>query len=171
MAITYDLAGTILVLGGARSGKSTFAEQLFAASASAAYLATAEAFDTEMTARIKRHQSRRDNKWTTLEEPVGISSTIAETRDPLLVDCLTIWLSNLMHLEKDFEAETAELCQVLQTHDYPVVLVSNEVGGGIVPENKLARRFRDEAGILNQRVAAVADSVYLVTAGLPQKLK
>jgi adenosylcobinamide kinase/adenosylcobinamide-phosphate guanylyltransferase len=124
-----------------------------------------------MTARISRHQSRRGNKWATLEEPVDISAAIARTRDPLLVDCLTIWLSNLMHLEKDLDEEAADLCQVLQEHDQLVVLVSNEVGGGIVPENKLARRFRDAAGLLNQRVASVADSVYLVTAGLPQKLK
>ena len=171
MTITHDLSGTILVLGGARSGKSTFAESLFEACGSAAYLATAEALDTEMIARIERHQSRRGNKWTTLEEPVDIRAAIARARDPLLVDCLTIWLSNLMHLEKDLEMETADLCQGLQDHDQPVVLVSNEVGSGIVPENKLARRFRDEAGLLNQRVASVADSVYLVTAGLPQKLK
>ena len=171
MTMTHDLSGTILVLGGARSGKSSFAESLFDACGSAAYLATAEALDTEMTSRIERHQSRRGNKWTTLEEPVDISAAIARARDPLLVDCLTIWLSNLMHLEKDLEVETTDLCQALQDHDQPVVLVSNEVGGGIVPKNKLARRFRDEAGLLNQRVASVADSVYLVTAGLPQKLK
>ena len=171
MEIVHDLSGTIVVLGGARSGKSTFAESLFENCNRAAYLATAEALDSEMKARISRHQSRRGSKWTTMEEPIDISSTIAQTRTPLLVDCLTIWLSNLIHLEKDLEMVTADLCQVLQNHVYPVVMVSNEVGGGIVPENKLARRFRDEAGLLNQRVASVADSVYLVTAGLPQKLK
>ena len=171
MTMTHDLSGTILVLGGARSGKSRFAESLFEACGSPAYLATAEALDTEMTARITRHQSRRGNKWTTLEEPVDISAAIARARNPLLVDCLTLWLSNLMHMEKDPEIETTNLCQVLQEHGHPVVLVSNEVGGGIVPENKLARRFRDEAGLLNQRVASIADSVYLVTASLPQKLK
>ena len=167
MTMTHDLSGTILVLGGAALVKALSLKACSGLWQRRPYLATAEALDIEMTTRIERHQSRRGNKWTTLEEPVDISAAITRTRDPLLVDCLTIWLSNLIHLEKT-EMETADLCQGLQDHDQPVVLVSNEVGGGIVPENKLARRFRDEAGLLNQRVASVADSVYLVTAGLPQ---
>ncbi len=171
MTSSFDLSGTILVLGGTRSGKSAFTESLFEGCAQAAYLATAEALDDEMKDRIAVHQSRRSDGWVTMEEPVLLTRAIADTNLPLLVDCLTMWLSNLMQLEKDIASSTDELCQTLQDRTQPVVLVSNEVGGGIVPENALARRFRDEAGLLNQRVASVADSVYLVTAGLPQKLK
>jgi len=171
MTAAFDLSGVILVLGGARSGKSSFAESLFDGCPKAAYLATAEALDDEMRDRIATHQSRRGNNWVTLEEPILLAHAIADTNLPLLVDCLTIWLSNLMHLEKDITAATEALCHSLQASSDPIVLVSNEVGGGIVPENALARRYRDEAGLLNQRVASVADSVFLVTAGLPQKLK
>lgn len=171
MAMRHNLSGIILVLGGARSGKSRFAESLFEGCDNATYLATAETIDAEMRSRIALHRSRRGDKWSTLEEPVDISRNIARTKYPILVDCLTVWLSNLMHHERDLKLEAADLCQVLQDHAQPVVLVSSEVGGGIVPENRLARLFRDEAGLLNERVASVADAVFLVTAGLPQKLK
>ena len=171
MAPLGELQGSILVLGGAASGKSQFAEQLFAG-ADAIYVATAEADDGEMRARIERHLARRVHSWTTIEEPLDLSGTIkAGAGAPMLIDCLTIWLSNLMAGGREPEAEIALLCRALGDASFPVTLVSNEVGGGIVPDNALARAFQDASGRMNAVVAAAADQVYLVTAGIPQKLK
>lgn len=171
MAPLGELQGSILVLGGRASGKSAFAEQLIGA-ADAVYVATAEAGDAEMRARIERHRARRGPSWTTIEEPLDVSATIkAGAGAPMLIDCLTIWLANLMARGREPEGEINLLCRALGDASFPVVLVSNDVGGGIVPENALARAFSDASGRMNAAVAAAADQVYLVTAGIPQKLK
>jgi adenosylcobinamide kinase/adenosylcobinamide-phosphate guanylyltransferase len=166
---------TTLVLGGARSGKSRYAETLILDQASQAlYLATSMGLDGEMAQRIAQHRGRRDRRWSTLEEPLALVSALArEARPdrPILVDCLTLWLSNLMHEDRDIAAETGALVAVLPTLAGTVVLVSNEVGQGIVPDNALARAFRDHAGRLHQAVAAVAESVVFIVAGLPMTLK
>ncbi len=164
-----------LVLGGARSGKSSFAEaEVLAHGLDCLYLATSEAFDNEMEVRIARHRERRGPEWTTIEEPLALADVLAAESDPkraILVDCLTLWLANLLGAERDLPAEFERLVRVLAGVAGPVVLVSNEVGQGIVPDNALARRFRDEAGRLHQQIAAVAGRVVFVTAGLPQTLK
>jgi adenosylcobinamide kinase / adenosylcobinamide-phosphate guanylyltransferase len=158
-----------LVLGGARSGKSRFAEQLIAATSPPwLYIATAEALDTEMAERIAAHRARRGADWVTCEAPHELPAVLmsAEGR-PVLVDCLTLWLSNRMLAQADVETEVEALLRALARHKGTVVVVANEVGLGIVPENALARRFRDLQGALNQRVAAAADRVILMVAGLP----
>lgn len=162
-----------LVLGGARSGKSRFAEGLLARHAPPwLYVATAEAGDAEMVTRIAAHKARRGTDWMTLEAPRDLAGALAEPGDrPVLVDCLTLWLSNLMLADAAVEAEIARLEQALEQARAPVVLVANEVGFGIVPDNALARRFRDLQGQLNQRLAARADRVVLVVAGLPLFVK
>lgn len=167
-----------LVLGGARSGKSTHAEALARglcrAPSRALYLATGEARDGEMAARIAEHRSRRGPIWATHEEPLDIAPVIAAKARPgapVLVDCLTLWLANLMAAGRDIAAETTKLCAALSTAKGPVVLVSNEVGLGIVPDNRAARDFRDHAGRLHQAVGAIASDVVFVAAGLPLVLK
>jgi adenosylcobinamide kinase / adenosylcobinamide-phosphate guanylyltransferase len=162
-----------LVLGGARSGKSRHAEGLIAALPPPwTYVATAEAGDEEMAARIKSHRERRGAQWRTIEAPRELAKALAACGDgPLLVDCLTLWLSNLMLAEANVEEETAQLEETLAATKGPLVLVANEVGSGIVPGYPLGRRFRDMQGILNQRMAARAERVILMVAGLPLALK
>ena len=164
-----------LVLGGARSGKSAYAESLILGRAERAlYLATSKALDAEMTTRIRVHRDRRDARWETLEEPLDlVTALLASMRAgrPILVDCLTLWLSNLLHAERDVDVETAALIGMLPRLACPVVFVSNEVGLGIVPDNALARSFRDHAGRLHQAIAGAADTVVFVAAGLPMTLK
>lgn len=164
-----------LVLGGARSGKSAYAERLILAAAdTATYLATGSAGDAEMADRIAHHRARRGGIWTTCEEPLAIVMSLrqcAEPGRPILVDCLTLWLSNLMAQSRDIEAETQALLASLPALRGPVVFVSNEVGLGIVPDNALARDFRDHAGRLNQAIAAAATRVVFIAAGLPLILK
>jgi adenosylcobinamide kinase/adenosylcobinamide-phosphate guanylyltransferase len=166
---------TTLVLGGARSGKSSFAERLMRNSAlQRIYLATATPGDDEMQSRIAHHRTARGDDWTTIEEPLELVSAL--TRESagdraVLVDCLTLWLSNLMHAERDVETETRQLVEWLRFSPHPVVLVSNEIGLGLVPETPLGRRFRDAQGRLNQAVAAVVPQVVFVAAGLPLWLK
>lgn len=162
-----------LVLGGARSGKSRHAEALVQSEAPPwTYIATAESYDAEMTARIAEHRARRPAGWTTVDAPRDLPLAIAGAPDaPLLVDCLTLWLSNLMLAEADLDAASETLVAALLARTAPTVLVSNEVGSGIVPATPLGRRFRDAQGRLNQRVAAVAGRVELVVAGLPLRLK
>lgn len=166
--------GLTFVLGGARSGKSRHAEALVADTpAPWFYLATGQAFDAEMRARIADHRARRAAGWQTEEVPLALAEALGAVPAgrPVLIDCLTLWLSNLLLADRDLEAETARLAGVLSRPRGPWVAVANEVGFGIVPENPLARRFRDAAGLLNQQVAAVANTVTLVVAGLPVKVK
>jgi adenosylcobinamide kinase/adenosylcobinamide-phosphate guanylyltransferase len=163
-----------LVLGGARSGKSRYAEALIARSAKPwVYIATAEARDDEMAERIKAHQARRGEGWQTVEAPHDLPGALknASANAAVLVDCLTLWLSNLMEGSFDIDAEIARLQQSLKGRTGATVLVSNEVGLGIVPDNALARRFRDWQGQLNQRMAAQAARVVMMVAGIPIAVK
>ncbi|SCW30767.1 bifunctional adenosylcobinamide kinase/adenosylcobinamide-phosphate guanylyltransferase [Ancylobacter rudongensis] len=163
-----------LVLGGARSGKSAYAEGLVAGFPPPwSYIATAQAWDDEMAERIALHRARRGAGWQTLDAPHDLAATLKALPSgrPVLVDCLTLWLSNRMLAEADLAIECAALVEALASHGGPVVVVSNEVGLGIVPDNALARRFRDAQGRLNQGVAARADSVLFMVAGLPMKVK
>lgn len=162
-----------LVLGGARSGKSRHAERLLTAlPAPWTYIATAEAFDAEMAYRIAEHRSRRGPGWHTVDAPRDLPAAIAAApQQPILVDCLTLWLSNLMLAEADIADATTALLAALDASRAPMVLVSNEVGSGIVPATPLGRRFRDAQGRLNQAIATAADQAVLVVAGLPLRLK
>ena len=162
-----------MVLGGARSGKSRHAEALVAAFAPPwIYVATGAAYDDEMQARIAAHRARRSDAWRTVEAPLQLARALDEAGAvPVLVDCLTLWLTNLILGEHDLEAATASLEAALGRRDAPTVLVASEVGLGIVPDNALARRFRDAAGLLHQRIAALASRVVLVVAGLPLIVK
>ncbi|MEI9926885.1 MAG: bifunctional adenosylcobinamide kinase/adenosylcobinamide-phosphate guanylyltransferase [Sphingomonas sp.] len=166
---------SLLVLGGARSGKSRYAQQRAEAlPGELIFVATAQALDEEMAVRIARHQTDRSSRWRTIEEPLDIAAVIeteASAGRVLLVDCLTLWGSNLMFAERDHRAAAAELAGALGRAGGPVILVANEVGLGIVPDNPLARRFRDVAGEINQVVAAAAGEVAFLAAGLPIRLK
>lgn len=172
--MTLPLPRITLVLGGARSGKSRYAETLVREAGGGIYLATAEALDDEMAARIARHRAERGDGWTTIEAPLELAAALedgARHGRPILVDCLTLWLSNLMGAGRAVQPAIIHLIATLKTLPVPVVLVSNEVGQGIVPDNALARAFRDEAGRLNQAVAAAAGRVVFLIAGLPLTLK
>ena len=166
---------TLLVLGGARSGKSRYAQEIVENARLEPWLiATAQAFDSEMTDRIARHRADRGPSWHLLEEPIQLAQALAQAAQPgriVLVDCLTLWLSNLMLADIDMEAAGLALAKVLPRLQSPVVFVSNEVGTGIVPENALARRFRDAQGQLNQTLAQACAAVVMVQAGLPVQLK
>lgn len=165
---------SILITGGARSGKSRIAEDWVAGlGAAPVYIATAQAFDAEMTARIAAHQARRGAEWTTVQEPLDLVDALVQSdgAGPRLVDCLTLWLSNLMHAKRDWRAEADALVATIAKQSSPVIFVTNEVGGGIVPENALARAFRDAAGEVNQTIAAAVDEVYLAVSGYPLQVK
>lgn len=168
-------AGTLtFILGGARSGKSRHAEELLAAEpAPWTYIATAQALDDEMAERIAHHRARRDSRWHTVDAPLDLVDALEALPDgrTVLVDCLTLWLTNVMLAERDVEAESQRLADALARPRGRWVVVANEVGLGIVPDNALARRFRDAAGRLNQMVAAQADGVIFMVAGLPMKVK
>ena len=164
----------ILITGGARSGKSKRAEtRARTFPGQPVYIATAEALDAEMATRIARHRARRGTDWIEREVPLDLVSALVATDGggARLVDCLTLWLSNLMHAEREWEREGADLAGALPRLNSPVILVTNEVGLGIVPDNALARSFRDAAGIMNQAIADVADEVEFIVTGLPIKLK
>ena len=168
-------ASVTLVLGGARSGKSRYAERLVEGCGDGpVYIATATAGDPEMAERIACHRARRGRHWQTVEAPLqlaaGLVASVAPDRG-VLVDCLTLWLANLIEAGLDVQEEIARLLAALPALDGPVVFVANEVGLGIVPDNALARAFRDHAGLLNQEIAAAAARVVLVAAGLPLVLK
>ena len=168
------MAPLILVLGGARSGKSRHAERLIAEYAPPwTYVATAEALDEEMRQRIAAHRARRDARWQTIETPHALSDAVRQAApdQPLLIDCLTLWLSNRLHVDADIEQELIVLLDALDARSAAIIIVSNEVGLGIVPDNALSRRFRDAAGIANQMIAARADRVEFIAAGLPLRLK
>ncbi|MER9148167.1 bifunctional adenosylcobinamide kinase/adenosylcobinamide-phosphate guanylyltransferase [Mesorhizobium opportunistum] len=169
-----DRGKLTFIIGGARSGKSAPAETLAPALPSPwTYIATADAFDDEMRERIALHRSRRGEGWSTIDAPLDLAGAIEALPDnqPVLVDCLTLWLTNHMLGERDLEQECQRLAAVLSRPRGSWFVVSNEVGQGIVPDNALARRFRDAAGRLNQQVAAIADTVLLMVAGLPLKVK
>jgi adenosyl cobinamide kinase/adenosyl cobinamide phosphate guanylyltransferase len=161
------------ILGGARSGKSRCAEGLIMALPPPwLYVATAEALDEEMAQRIAAHRARRDANWRTIETPRDLAAVLSgEATLPVLIDCLTLWLSNVMLADADLEAEMTRLETALAAMTSPAVLVANEVGFGVVPDHPLGRRFRDLQGLLNQRIAARADRVVLMVAGLPLALK
>jgi adenosylcobinamide kinase/adenosylcobinamide-phosphate guanylyltransferase len=163
------------VLGGARSGKSHHAETLGRAhGGTLIYIATGAAGDGEMADRIAHHRLARGSEWTTIEEPVALAAAVAREAGQqrfVLVDCITLWLSNLMGLQRPVPPEVDALCRAIEAASGAVCLVSNEVGLGIVPENAMARAFRDAAGLAHQRLAAVCDEVVLMVAGLPMRLK
>lgn len=169
------LARHYFVLGGVRSGKSVFAENLTLSLApSCTYLATARIWDDEMRDRVDVHKNRRGDEWLSFEEPIDLVSqleTLGPQKRPILVDCLTMWLTNLMLEERDIDIEGDRLADVLKTLPASVVFVSNEVGQGIVPDNKMAREFIDHAGLLHQKISQAVDEVFFITAGLPSKLK
>jgi adenosylcobinamide kinase/adenosylcobinamide-phosphate guanylyltransferase len=172
--VTGSLPALTLVIGGARSGKSGHAEGLVTATARPRrYIATAEAWDDEMRARIAQHRDDRGAGWTTVEAPLDLAGALAGTLadEVVLVDCATLWLTNHLLQDHDLVAQTGMLLAALAACPAPVVIVSNETGWGIVPDNALARRFRDEQGRLNQKLAAEADLVVTVIAGIPLVLK
>ena len=163
----------LLVLGGARSGKSRYAEQWVSSQGSRpAYIATAQAMDDEMAERIARHRQDRGDGWQTVEAPLELAAAINEAAsyaDAILVDCLTLWLSNWTLSGED--PPVAELIETVAACAHPIALVANEVGLGIVPDNALSRQFRDEAGRLNQKLAAYVERVVMIVAGLPIQIK
>lgn len=177
------MAQTIFITGGARSGKSLYAEKRAREfGGPLGYLATSQALDAEMTDRVRRHRDRRGADWTTVEEPIHLSQALMRCDgefQAILVDCVTLWLSNLLFkyeesgepIEQRIAEDVQRLKNTLHGMVTPVVLVSNEVGMGIVPDNSLARLFRDIAGSTNQVLAAAADEVQVVVSGLPLKLK
>ena len=166
---------TQLILGGARSGKSWRALDLAQnRSKRPVFIATAEAWDDEMAERIARHKTERGDEWFNIEAPLALVKALEEAvgkSDLCVIDCLTLWLSNLMHHDRDVEAESKQLCAAISSLSIPIILVSNEVGLGLVPETPLGRAFRDAQGRLNQEVAKVCDRVEFVAAGLPILLK
>jgi adenosylcobinamide kinase / adenosylcobinamide-phosphate guanylyltransferase len=164
----------VLITGGARSGKSRRAEaRARAAAGPPVYIATAEALDEEMAERIARHRARRGSEWIEREAPLDLVPALIETDGggARLIDCLTLWLSNLLHAERDWAKSLTQLADSLSRQRSPVIMVTNEVGLGVVPDNALARAYRDAAGVMNQTMAEVADEVEFVVAGLPMKLK
>ena len=169
-----DMAKAHFILGGARSGKSRRALELAEdTGVRRVFIATAEAWDDEMTERIARHKTERGSAWTSIEAPLDLVTALDGTALPgnvCVVDCLTLWLSNLMHHDRDVETETVKLCEAVSAMPIPIILVSNEVGLGLVPETPLGRAFRDAQGRLNQAVASVCDRVEFVAAGLPIRL-
>ena len=170
------LPPTTLVLGGARAGKSRYAENLIDGSGAtnAVYIATAQAGDIEMATRIAAHRAQRNGSWLTIEEPLALADAVssnAQPGRPMLVDCLTLWLSNLLEAGEDPDEACDQLLHVLRRAPCPIILVSNEVGLGIVPDNALAREFRDQAGRLHQRIAAAIERVVFIAAGLPLLMK
>ncbi|MBP2445424.1 bifunctional adenosylcobinamide kinase/adenosylcobinamide-phosphate guanylyltransferase [Rhizobium leguminosarum] len=173
--MTTASSNTVFILGGARSGKSRFAESLVVSTGlDRHYLATGRAWDEEMQARIGQHRADRGPSWTTHEEPLDLVGTLAAIDGQgrvVLIDCLTLWITNLMMEERDMAAEFTALTDFLSQAKAQLVFVSNEVGLGIVPDNRMAREFRDHAGRLHQSIAAKVAEVYFIAAGLPLKMK
>ena len=161
-------------IGGARSGKSISAEKYtLSLGQEPIYMATCEISDDEMARRVKRHQDRRDKNWTTILAPLDVSDEIKKlgAKEPILIDCLTLWLSNHLFRNNNLEKKVDELTNTLKNSKADIVLVSNEVGTGIVPDNALAREFRDSAGFMNQKIASFSDEVYWVVAVIPTRIK
>lgn len=171
-----DFTSPMLVLGGAKSGKSDYAETVIKQlTPPYIYIATAQVLDPEMQKRVELHRERRSDLWETIESPFELAGTLRRLHGngrPVLLDCITIWLSNLLCFSStDPQPALDDLCRAVSMADHPLVIVSNEVGSGIVPENALARKFRDLAGTANQMLARTCPAVVLVTAGLPMRLK
>lgn len=169
-----NLPNLTLVLGGAASGKSAYAEMLCTQSGRAKiYIATAQVFDDEMAVKVAKHLDQRGTDWTTIEAPLDVASALAKATkdDVVLIDCATLWLTNVILGDHDLDAQTDLLLAALSSCAAPVIIVSNEVGQGIVPDNALSRRFRNAQGQLNQTIAVRADTVVAVMAGLPLALK
>lgn len=168
-------ATSLLVLGGARSGKSRYAQaRAEAADAELVFIATAQAFDDEMHQRILRHREDRGPRWRTVEEPIALADAILAHSNPktvVLVDCLTLWASNLLLADHDLDRAGQDIARAIALASGPLIIVSNEVGLGIVPDNPLARRFRDAAGMLNQIVAATVTEAVMMFSGLPLHIK
>lgn len=169
---------TYLIIGGAKSGKSSFAETLACVvPGKRAYVATAQALDEEMLLKIQRHKQDRGDSWDTFEEPISVASLLQKLNgkyEVVLLDCLTLWLSNIMmkcNGDQELLSHFESLAAAIKDLEGTTIIVSNEVGLGIVPDNPLARRFRDCAGILNQKIATIADEVYFTVAGIPMKIK
>ena len=161
-----------LITGGARSGKTRFALEGAEKLSTRTYIATAQLFDNEMRERAERHQRERGTLWRTIEEPFEPAPLVTETQGLVVIDCLTLWLSNwFLRDESQLERKIAQMCASLQAATCQVRAITNEVGSSIVPENPLARRFRDWSGLMNQSVAAVADAVYLMVCGIPMPVK
>ena len=158
-----------LILGGARSGKSRFAESLCKPPRS--YIATAQPFDYEMKLRIAQHRDDRGAKWNTIEAPLDLVSAFKVAKGDVLLDCLTLWLTNLVMNGKDTEAAVSALVEALKATSNKIVIVSNELGLGLVPEHGMSRHFRDQHGLMNQRVAEIAQCVVFTVAGIPQVIK
>lgn len=171
----HDFGQSLLILGGARSGKSRHGQRLAEAiGGTLVYIATAQAFDAEMEDRIARHRADRDARWQTIEAPIDLGAAIAEVDAPrtvVLVDCLTLWTSNLLLADQDIPAATQALCEQISRVQGRLILIANETGLGIVPDNVLARRFRDAAGLLNQGVAQAVGAVDFVVAGIARRWK
>ena len=173
------MAKIIFITGGARSGKSSFAEKLASAlGKDVVFLATAEALDKEMADRIKKHKAKRSSTWKTVEEPININilNKFRNFEGAVILDCITLWLSNMIHkfgkeAEKRILGDIRTLLKTAKTSKFTLIVVSNELGMGIVPENKLAREFRDIAGRCNQLIARMADEVYLMVSGIELKIK
>ena len=168
------LTRTTLILGGARSGKSLFAENILKNYEQKTYLATAVARDSEMKKRVEKHRARRGPSWQTIEESIDITNVISthgEKGVPLLLDCLTLWAMNLLSAGYDYKQEVKRLLDTLEKTARPVVMVSNEIGLGVIPENDVARLFVDLQGNVNQVAALASDRVIFVTAGLPLVMK
>ncbi len=168
--MTAEVNRITLVLGGARSGKSAYAEGLIGAHAGVVYVATGQGFDDEMRDRIEAHRARRPADWRTIEAPIDLAAAL-QAAAPVLVDCLTLWLTNLLLAEADVSAHVGAVERAVAVRTHPTILVSNETGLGIVPGDALSRRFRDHAGLLNQRLAALAGHVVLIVAGQPLIVK
>lgn len=164
----------ILVTGGSRSGKSLFAEELtLSFGKKPSYLATAINIDDEMNKRINVHKKRRKNLWYEYESPLNLIETLKKTDkdSPILIDCITLWLNNIFYKKKNWRTEVDKFSKFLVNLNQPLILVTNEVGSGLVPMNKLSRNFQDASGITNQILASVCDDVYLVVCGIPTKIK
>ena len=163
-----------LVLGGAASGKSKYAESIIRQSGkNPVYLATSQPFDDEMQAKVTAHRQQRGDGWDTIEEPINISKVLDSVNETqaVLIDCATLWLGNLMHYDHDTDAAFDDLVAACRRCAAPVVIVSNELGMGLVPETSMGRKFRNLHGKMNQQIAAAADTVLFVAAGLPMTLK
>ncbi|MGA1862064.1 bifunctional adenosylcobinamide kinase/adenosylcobinamide-phosphate guanylyltransferase [Deferribacter thermophilus] len=162
-----------LITGGIKSGKTDFATKLALKYTNRAYLATAEPIDEEMVKRINKHKAERGNLFHTIEEPINIHKALKNNSDfeVILIDCMTTWLANLFHYQKDIEEYTTYLLQTMGSLNFDIIIITNEVGFGVIPADSMTRKYVDTLGILNQKIAALADECYLLVSGIPIKIK